>query len=126
MTDKLLICRVPGYTQIKTQRKAVQKEKFIFYDLGVRNGILKIQNNKFSPEQLGHLFEQWIVLQIITFNSTFKKNWNLFYYRDDKKIEVDLIIQTTKKTYILCLTELHRFISFFACKKKLFYLKTPL
>lgn len=101
LSDTLLVHRIPGFTQIKSQRKTVQKEKYLFFDLGVRNGILKMHNNKFTPDDLGHLFEQWIVLQIIIFNSVYKKNWKIFYYRDDKKTEVDLIIETSKNIYAI-------------------------
>lgn len=97
LSETLLIHRVPGFTQIRSTRKAIQKEKFLFFDIGVRNGILGIQNNKFTPDELGFLFEQWIVLQIITLNSYRKKKWNLYYYRDDKKTEVDLLIETDSK-----------------------------
>ena len=101
LSETLLIHRIPGFTQIQSKRKAVQKEKFIFFDIGVRNGILGIQNNKSTPDQLGHLFEQWLVLQIIAFNSYNNKKWDLYYYRDDKKTEVDLIIETPKKIIAL-------------------------
>lgn len=101
LSETLLIHRIPGFTDIIGPRKAVQKEKFIFFDIGVRNGILGIQNNKFTPPQLGELFEQWLVLQILTINSYKKKKWNLFYYRDNKNIEVDIIIEMDKKLLAL-------------------------
>jgi predicted AAA+ superfamily ATPase len=63
----------------------------------VRNGILGIQNNKFTPDVLGQLFEQWIVLQIITLNSYKKSKWNIYYYRDEKHVEVDIIIEMSDK-----------------------------
>jgi predicted AAA+ superfamily ATPase len=97
LSETLLIHRIPGFTDISSSRKAIQKEKFLFFDIGVRNGILGIQNNQFTPDILGHLFEQWIVLQVLILNSYKKKKWNLFYYRDEKHVEVDLIIAMNKK-----------------------------
>ena len=97
LSDTLLIHRIPGFTDITGPRKATQKEKFLFFDIGVRNGILGLQNNKFTSDQLGHLFEQWLVLQIIIINSYKKKKWILSYYRDDKNIEIDIIIEMTNK-----------------------------
>jgi predicted AAA+ superfamily ATPase len=97
LSETLLIHRIPGFTELNSSRKVIQKERFLFFDIGVRNGILGIQNNKFTPDQLGHLFEQWIVLQLITLNSYKKKKWNLYYYRDDKKTEIDVIIETDLK-----------------------------
>lgn len=101
LSETLIIKKIPGYTHIHSSRKAVQKEKFLFFDLGVRNGILKIQKNRMTNDQFGPLFEQWIVLQVIIFNSYYKKNWSLFYYRDDKKTEIDLIIETSKGIYAI-------------------------
>lgn len=96
LSETLIIHRIPGFTNIAGPRKAVQKEKFLFFDIGIRNGILGIQHNKFTDDQLGHLFEQWIVLQILTLKSYKKKKWNLFYYRDNNDIEIDLIIEMNK------------------------------
>ncbi len=97
LSETLLIHRIPGYTTITGPRKAVQKEKYLFFDIGVRNGILGVHNNKFTPDISGDLFEQWIVLQILALNSYKKSKWNLYYYRDDKHVEVDLIIEMPKK-----------------------------
>lgn len=97
LSETLLVHRISGFNQIQSSRKAIQKEKFLFFDIGVRNGILGIQNNKFETQELGTLFEQWMILQIISFNSYFKKKWNLYYYRDDKKTEIDLLIEAETK-----------------------------
>lgn len=92
LVDTLLVHRVPGFTNIKGARKATQKEQFIFFDMGVRNSVLRQHKNVFTPTQLGKLFEQWFIAQIIAFNSYQQKNWQIYYYRDDAKHEVDLIV----------------------------------
>lgn len=99
LSETMIIKKIPGYTQVNSSRKAVQKEKFIFFDIGVRNGILGIHKNKMTEDQSGPLFEQWIVLQTIIFNSYNKKKWDFFYYRDDRKTEIDLIIETQSNLY---------------------------
>ncbi len=92
LADTLLVHRVPGFTNIKGSRKAIQKEQFIFFDLGVRNALLRQHRNIFTPNQLGKLFEQWLITQLIAFNSYHQKNWQIFYYRDDLKQGVDVIV----------------------------------
>lgn len=99
LVETLLIYKIPGFTQVIKGRKAIQKEKVIFFDLGVRNGILKIHENKMTPDQLGPLFEQWIILQCIYYNSYFKKKWTISYYRDERKNEVDLVVETPQHIY---------------------------
>ncbi len=97
LCDTLLVHRVPSYTDVKTKRKATQKELFIFFDMGVRNAVLRKPRNTFTPPDLGKLFEQWMVTQVIAFNSYHKKEWLIYFYRDDAKNEVDLIIDVGTK-----------------------------
>jgi uncharacterized protein len=92
LADTLLVHRVSGFANIKGSRKAIQKEQFIFFDVGVRNALLRQHHNVFTPTQLGKLFEQWLITQLIAFNSYHQKNWQIFYYRDDLKQEVDVIV----------------------------------
>ena len=101
LEDTLLIHRLPGFTQIKGSRKAVQKERIIFFDIGVRNAILGRQKNQFSDKEKGLLFEQWFILQIIAWNSYHKKDWKLSYYKDNLNCEVDLLIETDQKVIAL-------------------------
>lgn len=93
LEDTLVGYRLAGYQGARKSRKAVQREKFLFFDLGVRNGILKIQNNVFQPEEYGALFEQWLILQLFACASYHRKPWHFFYYRDDAKNEVDLVVE---------------------------------
>jgi len=97
LTDTLIVRRLPGFNELKKDRKATQKEKFIFFDMGVRNAVLKQHRNQFNETELGPLFEQWIILQVMAFAEYHKKAWNFFYYRDEKKKEVDLVVDTGKK-----------------------------
>ncbi len=99
--ETLIVFKLPGYTKVKSTRKAIQKEKIYFFDLGVRNGILKIAEDNMLPEQLGHLFEQWVIQQIHSYNSYHKKEWEMFYYRDNHKTEVDLIIKIKKRLFAI-------------------------
>ena len=40
----------------------------------------------------GGLFEQWVILQVMTFMRAHKKEWRLSSYRTDAGAEVDLIL----------------------------------
>jgi len=97
LSDTLLVELIPSYTDVDKKRRARQKEKFIFFDLGVRNSLLGRQSAAaFSREELGHLFEQWFILQVIYFNKIYKKHWKISTYRDAMGVEVDLIIETNE------------------------------
>ena len=95
LADTLIIEYLPSYKSVSKERRARQKDKFIFFDLGVRNSLLGYQANQvFSREEYGKLFEQWLILQVIYYNKLYKKQWKLSSYRDAAGIEVDLIIET--------------------------------
>ena len=97
LSDTLLIEMIPSYTDVDKKRRARQKEKFIFFDLGVRNFLLgKQRTSAFSREEFGQLFEQWFILQIIYYSKIYKKNWKISTYRDAMGVEVDLIIETNE------------------------------
>lgn len=103
LLDTLLIYRIESFSSITSVRKARQKDRFIFFDNGVRNTILKKNKNTFSALELGPLFESWIFQQVIAYNQYFKKNWKISSYRDNYGLEIDLIISTEK---IDCLIEI--------------------
>lgn len=101
LEDTLLIHRIENYGELSPQRKARQKDRFVFFDNGVRNAILRKTRNQMTQTELGPLFEQWILQQIIAWNQYQKKNWRITTYRDDRNLEVDIIIETTSKTYLI-------------------------
>ena len=95
LSDTLLIELLPSYREVSKERRARQKEKFMFFDLGVRNSLLGKRNPAyFSREELGSLFEQWMILQVIYYNRLHKKGWRISSYRDAMGVEVDLVIET--------------------------------
>jgi predicted AAA+ superfamily ATPase len=97
LEETLLIERIPGYADVDSSRKAIQKEKIIFFDVGVRNAILGRTENAMSSEELGNLFEQWLIVQIIALFSYHKRICKFFFYRDEQKNEVDLIIEENER-----------------------------
>jgi predicted AAA+ superfamily ATPase len=99
LSDTLLIHRVEAFDQVSLRRKVRQKDRFIFFDNGVRNAILRKNRNQFSATDLGPLFESWLIQQTIAFVSYNRKPWRISSYRDDRDIEVDLVIETNSGTH---------------------------
>ena len=94
LEDTLLIERIPGYTAVDQNRRVRQKDRFIFFDLGVRNAILDKHEGSFSNTELGNLFEQWLILQCVYYKRLNRLRWRLMSYRDSGGIEVDMILET--------------------------------
>jgi predicted AAA+ superfamily ATPase len=94
LEDTLLIFRLPAFVpRRKITRRIVQRDKFLFFDVGVRNAILGIHRRPITLEQKGSTFEQWLMLQIIYINRVLRKDWRLSCYRTEGGAEVDLVIE---------------------------------
>jgi predicted AAA+ superfamily ATPase len=95
LSDTLLIEFIPSYRSVDKARRARQKDRFVFFDLGVRNALLgRLRKNSFSKEEWGQLFEQWLILQVLYHNRLHRLDWRISTYRDAMGVEVDLIIET--------------------------------
>lgn len=94
LEDTLLIFRLPAFVpRRKITRRIAQRDKFLFFDIGVRNAILGIHHRPITLEQKGSTFEQWLMLQIIYINRVLRKDWRLSCYRTEGGAEVDLVIE---------------------------------
>lgn len=94
LEDTLVAYRVQAFRPKISKRRVSQRERFVFFDLGVRNVLLGIHRSPLSPSEKGHLFEQWIFLEITAFNHAKKKGWRLSSFRTDAGAEVDWILDT--------------------------------
>lgn len=93
LEETLLAFRIPPYRGRRTARRVSQRDRFVFFDIGVRNALLGIHRGGISPMEKGHLFEQWVLLQCLAFIRAHKKNWKVQSYRTDAGAEVDIVIE---------------------------------
>ena len=76
-------------------KRLIKSPKLYFYDTGLAACLLNIQ----TPEQLathparGHLFETWAVSEMIKYRYNQALGSNLYFWRDHKGQEVDVIIE---------------------------------
>lgn len=89
--------KIPSYKEVDKARKARQKDRFLFFDLGVRNVVLNLHRSVLSKEESGALFEQFIILQCLSFKYSYNKNWQIKSYSDATTVDIDLIIETDNK-----------------------------
>lgn len=97
LEDTLVAFRVPPFRPKKTKRRVSQRDRYVIFDVGVRNAILKLQRSPLSPAEKGSVFEQLAILQTIYYNRSNKKSWELYSYRTEGGAEVDFIIDTGDK-----------------------------
>lgn len=101
LEDTLIVHRIPPFRPKKKHRRVQQREKFVFFDLGVRNGLLGLHQSKAAPAERGGLFEQWLGLQILQFASDNRRPWKISSFRTDTGVEVDWVIETPEKIYAM-------------------------
>lgn len=92
LEDTLVAWRLPPFRSAATHRKLSQRDRFIFFDAGVRNAVCGIHRHPLSPLEAGPLFEQWLILQVLTLTRAAHKPWSLSSYRTGAGAEVDLVI----------------------------------
>lgn len=82
-------------------RRAIsENRKLFFYDLGIRNALVKdFRETKLRPDQ-GGLFENFVISEIEKERRNVKALCDIFFYREYGGKEVDLIIQSYKKKYL--------------------------
>ena len=92
LEETLMAFRIPPFRGQRASRRVTQRDRFIFFDVGVRNALLGVHRGGLTPMEMGHLFEQWILLQCLAFIRAHKKSWRVQSYRTDAGAEVDIVI----------------------------------
>lgn len=82
-------------------RKAVsENRKLYFYDLGIRNILVKdFRDLDFRPDK-GGVFENFIISEVEKMRKIANKKVNLYFYREYGGKEVDVVMEDYKKNYI--------------------------
>lgn len=102
LDDTLLVFRLPAFQPgTRTSRRIVQRERVLLFDVGVRNALLGLHRSALGADQIGGVFEQWVALQVFYLNHALDKGWKLSAYRTEAGAEVDLVVETPKRTIAL-------------------------
>ncbi|MBI2345726.1 MAG: ATP-binding protein, partial [Deltaproteobacteria bacterium] len=92
LEDTLIAFRIPAFQPKGYRRRVSQRDRFVLFDVGVRNALLGLYTHPIAPTERGLLFEQWVLLQCIYFQRAWRKPWRISTYRTDAGTEVDIII----------------------------------
>ena len=97
LEDTLVAFRIPSFKPFYSKRRVSQRDRFLFFDVGVRNALLGLHRSVLSPAEKGKLFEHWFCCQCFYFIHAYRKSWQISSYRTDAGAEVDIILDTGKK-----------------------------
>ena len=91
LEDTLLGFFLPAY-DVSVKRSLSKHPKFYFFDNAITNCLKQRLNDPLSPQELGPLFEQFIINQVRAYFSYEKKQRHLSFWRTSTGDEVDLLI----------------------------------
>ncbi len=90
LSKVFLIYRIPAYST--NQRKEVSKgSKWYFFDNGIRNAIINDFRMQVLRNDIGHLWENYLITERIKRNSYMQRNVQYYFWRNYNQQEIDLI-----------------------------------
>ncbi|MDF1795203.1 MAG: DUF4143 domain-containing protein [Coxiellaceae bacterium] len=78
----------------KFNKRLVKSPKIYFYDTGLACALLNIQHAEslVTHPQRGHLFETWVISELMKYRFNQGLQSNLYFWRDNHGNEVDVIV----------------------------------
>ena len=82
-------------------KRLIKSPKLYFYDVGLASYLLGLENEKqVSRDPLrGNLFENLVLMEILKYRFNRGKRSNLYFYRDSKGNEVDIIYEIGRELF---------------------------
>lgn len=96
MEDCLIAERIEPLTKSATRKKLTKAQKYLFFDLGVRRAAAR-EGARLPRETLGHLFEQFVGLELVRCARMSEGNSAVFFWRDPDGPEVDWVVEKDGK-----------------------------
>ena len=94
-----ILIALPSF-KTNARRAVSENRKLYFYDLGIRNALVKdFRETSLRPDQ-GGLFENFIIIEIEKLRKNTNAKQTLYFYREYGGKEIDLVIEDYYKKYI--------------------------
>lgn len=101
LEKSFVVLRFPSFG--KNLRNEIKKsQKIYFYDLGMRNSLINDFNELEIRPDLGHLWENFCVLERLKYNSYRGSNPSYYFWRNYDKQEIDLIEDWQREKNLQC------------------------
>lgn len=84
-------------------KQIIKNPKLYFYDTGLLFYLMGLNSKEhFEAGQItGQIFENYIVSEFIKMKYNFYENMNIYFYRTNRGVETDLILEKGNKTFII-------------------------
>ena len=91
LKDCMIVDEVAPITDDHSRRRLTKSNKYLFFDLGVRR-VCANEGTRLPDKMLGHLFEQFIGMELQRYLRLYNPASTLKYWRDHGGPEVDYVI----------------------------------
>jgi predicted AAA+ superfamily ATPase len=91
LTDTLIGFSLPAYTK-STRRKAITRQKYFLFDIGVRNILCDVHAVSLKTDSFGRTFEHFVLMETRAYRAYHRKKFQMQYWRSTSQFEVDLVI----------------------------------
>jgi hypothetical protein len=93
-----VLFRLGGFS--RNMRKEVTKmSKYYFYDLGIRNALIANFNDLDTRDDLGQLWENFVIMEKVKANAYAEKYPNYYFWRTYDKHEIDMLEEQGGRLY---------------------------
>jgi predicted AAA+ superfamily ATPase len=93
-----ILISLPSF-KTNARRAVSENKKYYFYDLGIRNALIKDFRELELRQDKGAVFENYILSEIEKIKKYVDYNFSTYFYREYHGKEVDLVIENYKKEY---------------------------
>lgn len=96
LEDCLVVERIEPLSHSETRKRLVKTPKYLLFDVGVRRISAKL-GTQLSNELMGHLFEEFVGLELLRLLRYFSPKGQLQFWRDANGPEVDWVVNCQGK-----------------------------
>lgn len=93
-----VVFKLSGFSRAK-RNEVNQNKKYYFYDLGIRNALINNFNPLLHRDDVGALWENFLIVERLKYLTYNDKNANIFFWRNFAMAEVDYIEERDGEIY---------------------------
>ena len=93
-----ILISLPSF-KTNARRAVSENKKYYFYDLGIRNALIKDFRELELRQDKGSVFENYVVSEVEKIKKYIDNNFSTYFYREYNGKEVDLVLEDYKKQY---------------------------
>lgn len=96
LEQSFVVFRLPAFST-NARKEVAKSKKIYFYDVGIRNAVLKEFSQSPMRSDIGALWENWVIAELYKENLLLGNKKDFYFWRSRAGSEVDLLIKEGEK-----------------------------